>query len=269
MENMPSSYMEKTAWQLVAKNKYFSSHIPFLMEMGGINKGKLHVLMSGTHAGKSTMVRTILVDLVNNIKEDEKVLVYLSEESVSDFLKQLSYAEYNTLMAHNIKFDSEIPEKGVLSPSENYHKLVNHMESGNYDVVIFDNITTSSFYTDLKPGQQGEIIRKFKSLSKTNNFGLVVVAHASTGGLSGKLLTPDDVKYSRQVSNLSEFFWIIQKFTIGNMYYSFLFVEKHRGVEIKNRLFSLTYCKDTKIFKSVNAVDFDSFKEYFLKRNKL
>lgn len=238
--------------------------------MGGLHKGKLHVLMSGTHAGKSTMVRTIVVDLVNNIKKGEKVLVWLSEESVSDFFSQISHAEYNTSFSENVDFDSEILDEGSRGPRENYQVLEDYMKSGAYDVIIFDNITTSAFYTELKTAKQGAMVRHFKTLAKNGNFALLMVAHSATGSnLSGKLLSPDDIKYSRQISNLSEFFWIIQKFTIDDEYFSFLFVEKHRGVETVNRIFYLGFCKDNRVFRSIQKVSFSDFKESYLKRNKL
>lgn len=270
MEKLPGSVVEKTSWKILDREKFFTSNIPFIRNMGGLHKGKLHVLMSGTHAGKSTMVRTIVVDLVNNIKKDEKVLVWLSGESVSDFMSQISHAEYNTSYSDNVCFDSEIPDEGTRGPRENYMILEEYMQSGCYDVIIFDNITTSGFYTELKPGKQGSLVRHFKNLAKNRNFALITVAHSATGSsLSGKLLSPDDIKYSRQVSNLSEFFWIIQKFTVGESYHSFLFVEKHRGVETQDKIFFLSFSKENRVFKSIQKVTFDDFKESYSKRNKL
>ena len=67
------------------KKNHFHSTFNFISSHNGFRKGKLHLILSDTGTGKSTLIRSLMYDVLLSLPEDKKLLLILSEETEMDF----------------------------------------------------------------------------------------------------------------------------------------------------------------------------------------
>ena len=264
-------FTEERRIELLTKNRQidFRSNINVFLNHNGIRRGKMHLFIAPTGVGKSTFVRTMVVDFIKN-NPKKKMLIWLTEESREDFMEEVA----NCLPAHEKIKDivQVITEQHLDEDSDSkktkkdIEEIVSHFE---YDLLVVDNITTSYLY-ETSPTEQGKVARWLKSLCK-NDVAVFVIAH--TGGQiqesSNKLLDENDIRGSKILCNLTEFLYILQPFFVGNALRQFVITKKHRGQELKSKYIKLEYNKDLRIFQEQNFVEFDVMKKIFQLRNKL
>jgi ABC-type proline/glycine betaine transport system ATPase subunit len=72
------------------KTKLVHAHskLGFLNAHNGLRRGSLHLVLGTTGGGKSTLVRTVLRDIIFNADNQLSVGVWLSEETVEDYKRQ-------------------------------------------------------------------------------------------------------------------------------------------------------------------------------------
>jgi len=243
---------------------FFRSNFKFLTAHNGIRKKKLHLLLSPTSGGKSTVVRSILCDMVFRNK-DKKILLWLSEESKEDFLVEFAATVPPNDVLKNIRIVSEMDtthtDEEIISTIEQAIDLY------DIDFLMIDNITTSKFYGEKTPNEQMAMSKWYKGLlNKTTVF---LIAHTNSNDYNNRLLNETDIRGSKNITNLVEFLYILQPIHVGDRLFQFINIKKHRGQELKGRFFRLFYEPKIKSFDRDAKVNFEGFKEIFAMRNQL
>ena len=244
---------------------YFNTKINFLHQHKGLRPNKMHLLIAPTHAGKSTLVRTLLIDFVFRNK-DKKVLLVLSEETKDDFLAEFSNGVPDDDVLGNIRILSE-QDWSNADIEEIQKNIKDHINHFCIDMVFFDNITTSKLYNDRSVKEQSQVSTWLKNLTKHTS--LFLIAHSLGNDFNNRLLDENDIRGSKTITNLTEFLYILQPFYVGERIYQFINIIKHRGQEIKNRFYQLNYNNRYKIFENADPVDFEEIARIFRLRNKL
>jgi len=244
--------------------KLFTNH-------NGLRRNKMHLLIAPTGVGKSTFVRTMIIDFIEHNPE-MKVLLWLTEETREDFEDEFSFGISEKVMnnSDNLKVISE-QSMGMNESAADVYKYVNEIvDYYNYDLVIVDNLTTSKLYLGATPKEQERAAGWLKSLCK-KDLALFVIAHAG-GGVqenSNKLLDENDIRGNKTLPNLVEFLYILQPFYVGNRLFQFLITKKHRGQPIHSKYIGVKYDKESSTFKESAFVGFDELQKVFRLRNKL
>jgi hypothetical protein len=244
------------------------SKLTFLQEQRGVRKGKLHTFISPTGVGKSTFVRTLIRDIIFNNK-NSRVLLWLTEETVEEFRKELSKGIPSHMRLMDVDVVSEQDNLNV-TPVDFAKEVADICEWDKPDVLIIDNITTSSLYRDSKLKNQSDVATWLKGLTK---YGCAVFVIAHTGAEVNenfnKLIDENHIRGAKSITLISEFFYIMQPFYINNSLFQFLRIKKARGAEVEERLFKLNYNKHLAAFENDTKVSFDDFLQLYKLRNRL
>lgn len=242
------------------------SRFGFLNSHNGLRPGKLHTMMGVSGGGKSTMIRSMIRDFAF-CKEntDKRMMVWLSEESVEDFRVEFSRSGLDHERLVSISIFSELDEQ--MTPTKFQEILVNQAPA----VLLYDNITTSSFYADRTIRDQNRFCQWMKKLTKTENIATVMIAHtgANVNDSMNRLIEMNDIRGSKAIVNLSEFFYILQRFQLKESFFPTITISKSRGQDVVNRIYKLDYDKHFRSYTGDVAIDFEKFKKMFNERNRL
>lgn len=265
---------EKDEFLEESRTQFYKSDFNFLNEHNGWRPGKQHLILAPTHAGKSTLTRSIAWDFVNN-NELEKVLVWLSEESKAEFKSELAKIGLPKEKASRIIIASE--QDGDLSLSEKKMLFAESLKLANPQLLLFDNITTSSFYAGRKVDEQERFASYLKTTGKSEDIAMAIIAH--TGGesqMNKRLLELNDIRGGKDIVNLAEFAYILQmikvydEVTQKTKKFPIIRIEKHRGqAQVENFLFHLRYNPTTVSFMEDRPKCWNEFKELFKKQMSL
>lgn len=248
---------------------YFDSNFKFLNTHKGLRPGEIHTFLGTAGGGKSTLMRTILIDMLENT--DVKILLLLSEEDRVEFLVQFNKSGYK----HKLERLHIISELDLMEKHKSNRLMWDairfHMKEFKPSIFMYDNITTSKMYMDLTVKQQGEFCIGLKTMCKRVNIPFLIVAHANAqvSDSVNRLIEMNDIRGSKSIVNLSHFFYIMQRFHTPEGIFPTLRITKHRSQEAKCKLFSFKYVDKRRIYCQDIEVDFKRFKEVFKSRNVL
>lgn len=79
----------------------------------------------------------------------------------------------------------------------------------------------------------------------------------------------NDVRGSKSITNLSEFFYIIQSIFLNNTKFNFITIKKHRGQNLEGAFYGLPYLKDTSTYGRDFLMNFNEINDLFKKSNKV
>jgi replicative DNA helicase len=262
---MPDSE-RKALIRLNDKTRY-PSHFTFLQELNGWRPGKMHLIIGNAGGGKSTLVRSLLADMTDAIKDDENVLVFLSEENETDFKTEFSRSGYNNKKLMNVNIVSEVnfdKNRGILA----YLEFL--IAETKPSIVVFDNITTSDLY-ECGVQEQSNRTRQLKKLAIKYGIVLILVAHTGKQitSTTPRLISEQDIQGSSAPTKLSEFIFVMQSFKVDERITTTLSILKARGQEPKHRLFELPYARQARMYAGSNPMNFKSLKEIFKTRDTL
>lgn len=248
---------------------FFKSKFKFLMTHNGFRPGELHMLLSTSGSGKTTLMKSIIFDM----SKDVKILYWLSEEIEKTFRKHIANKSISNSLIRNITVVSEL-ESSLCINAEGMaivNALKAYIAECSPDIVIFDNITTSAAYADLKPHVQNAVIREIKSYAAKTNIPFLFVAHTK-GDINiynQGLLSGNDIRGSKGVINYIEFLYIFQKLSIGENYFNFINIEKHRSQQVEGKFFALEYSPKKNSYVQDWGIDFETMKANYGQRNIL
>lgn len=246
---------------------FIQTGLKFIDQHKGFRPGKVHTIMGKPSGGKSTIMRTILKGVCKSLGKDEKIFLWLSEESEEDFLTALSYDDVLLEYGDQIIFCSEVHEQYDKYRTDAFTRIEEVFLKEKPKLFIYDNLTTSKLYSeDFKI--QTAVSQKLKSMAIEHNMPMLLFAHTKSSVLKNQLIDLNDIRGSRAIVNLSEFFYILQNFEIGKNIYNTVRVCKHRNQEIRDRMFLLNYEATTLTYKFDVELDFDEIKQLFKKSNK-
>lgn len=243
---------------------FFKTGFKFLNSHKSFRPGCIHTFLGKSGQGKSTLMRSMLIELLSV----GKVFLWLSEESEINLCVNFLRREISEELTENLTVYSEI-DSNIIDRHDLELDILNNIETTNPDAIIFDNITTSSAYTeDYKI--QGELASKIKALATRYNVPMIVFAHTKSGMREDRLLEDEDIRGSKKISNLSDYFYVIQMFNAGSEKYPTVRVLKSRYHDnARSRSFLLNYNSKIMAYTHDAEMDFLRFKEIFKLRDKL
>lgn len=261
---------EKRAVRYLRDTMHIKTGIKWIAQHNGWRPGKMHVIMGASHAGKSTLVRSILYDYFSNNSEGFCGM-WLSEESLDDLKEGLIDLKMPQRVEVCLDVETEYDMK---DRKEATQKLISFMDRHKPNLFIIDNITTSITYEGVQFSQATEILHQLKKAAHRNNTALIVIAHsrADIGEYSGRIIEPNDVRGSKTIVNLSQFFYVLQNFKINGSVYPTLRVVKHRGYDythVKHTFWNLEYDPQTKTSIQSWFINWATFKEKYKESDKL
>jgi hypothetical protein len=257
---------EQAAFEASLKEVHFSSTLGFANSTKGFRRGNMHLFIAGTGGGKTTLTRTLLRDLLFQPGPAPIVCVWLSEESLE---------EYKALLSMGLPSDDRLLNTMAFSeqdkPEATELLFFEWMEMHSPDVLIFDNITTSKFYSDKRPHEQAAFASKLKNVIKKTKCAGLIVAHADSQQTNqkGGLLDINNIRGSKAICNLTEFAYLFQTFKTPKAIYSILRIAKSRSQNVIHDTYLLTYNPLTMSYTSDAAIPFEKFKEVYNERNRL
>lgn len=243
------------------------SRLGFINAHNGLRRGSVHLVIGTAGGGKSTLIRTIIRDILFHKNNAEHELsIWLSEETCKEYKSEIMFG---LPPVEELKRGVIVSEED--NQDEDFEFFLEQQRILKPTVLVYDNITTSRFYEGARPGQQSAIFRKIKSLTKELNCATVLVAHTTAeinDGMDG-IIMPNHIRGSKQPVNGSEFLYVLQRFKSekGN-HYPTVKIYKHRGQNLVHDLYYLHYRKELRSFEGDTPLEFNQFKEQFLKRQK-
>lgn len=257
---------DQETYEQKMREVHFHSGLGFLNSHNGLRRGSMHLILGTTGGGKSTLVRTLIRDLIFNPKNNLQLGVWLSEETVEDYKRQVAYG----MPAHD-RLLSTCAFSELEAKASKKITFFEWLDFYKPDVLIFDNITTSEMYNDLSAKEQGAFAAKLKELTTKYNMATILIAHtdAKATDSMGRLINLTDIRGSKNLPNLVEFAYILQRFEIEESFFPTIRVVKHRSQELLHSLYSLHYDPRLRSFKGDLPIDFKKFKEMYGKRNRL
>ena len=165
---------------------------------------------------------------------------------------------------------SELDNK-FMSEENIFEFLDDLQDNFNPDLVICDNLTTSKIYSEKRNAEQRTTADRLKNLAEKSNFALFLIAHtgAEVRENQSRLIDENDIRGSKYITTIVEFFYILQPVWINQNLYQFLKIKKHRGQDLNHSLYFLCYAKAIKAFEKDMAKNYTDFIEMFKQRNKL
>lgn len=238
------------------------SNFNFLKNHNGWREGKLHLLLGPTSGGKSTLLRSVVIDLIES-NPKIRIGIWLSEESPEDVEDDLFRITGDMSVYDRVLIGSELQvEKHFLE------KAQSDFREKDFDIFIFDNITTSQTYEGKSIEKQSECASELKKYAEKKNIPVIVISHTRADS-GDKLLSTDDVRGSKHIANITQFFYALQTFTIGHMMVSYIVIHKARGQSPKCRIFRLVFNSEKRVNTRDIEYTHEQFKEHFKSRNKL
>ena len=206
---------------------WIKSRYKFLSVHNGIRPGCLHGLKGTMGSGKSSLLKCIITETA----AQAKVLLWLSEETVSEYQEMISYLDSDVLV--NIRFieERDIPPQIKNNQTALFEFFDQMIEESGAEITFIDNITTSRFYnpTHGLTGQQrsAEFLRDY---TKETGHTIFYAAHSGSHVTDnfGRVSTPEDIRGSKDLPMVTEYFYIIQKFTLDDDQVNLLRNAKHR-----------------------------------------
>lgn len=247
---------------------HFNSNFRFLKAHNGFRPGNTHVLLGTSGGGKSTLVRSIIVDLLCNIPK-RKVLLWLSEETRLQFLTEFNYSQFDEYENNDFyiisEMDNELSDEGLI------RKIEDIVFSKKIDIVVYDNLTTSQMYMGKSVSDQSKASKLLKKMATAWNVPMFVVAHARADITENynNIINMNDIRGGKDIVNQAEFFYIMQTFFSGNSRMTTLRMVKHRGYLPSDFIYQLNFSAKNRLFFSSDGIPFKKFKEAYKSRNKL
>lgn len=236
----------------------FPSRYEFLKSHKGIRPNSLHGLMGTMGSGKSTLFKCIIVEAAQRAR----VMVYLSEETTKEYQELIQYLDKGVLKNITFVEEKEIPQEIRAHQKKFLEYFEQLVETSDVKLVFIDNVTTSIFYNmKFGLGGQGITAEYFLNFVKTR-CSIFYVAHAETGITDNynKVVAPENMRGSKELPIITEYFYIIQKFTSNDKIYTVLRNAKYRHYKDAAGWYALkfeqsAYIGDAKVpFELINKI---------------
>jgi len=249
----------------------FHTKYNFLKAHNGFRKGNMHTFLGTSGGGKSTLTRSLMIDMFQNFShKEDKILLWLSEERSKDYIAQLHKTGMPFELINRIIVYSEVDENG--KNRKDVIKRLDWIISEHKPMAVFyDNITTSMEYATVTIPEQDKFYHRLKTLALNSDIPFLIMAHTN-GKITENyehLIDQNDIRGSKQPAMISEFFYILQAFYVNEVRHNTIRLTKFRGSSVEHRLYMLDYKKEMQLFVTDRKLEFEGFKEIFKTRNTL
>lgn len=269
---MRTADITKTELRIVTEKSdkiHFNTSLGVLLSHNGFRPGSVHTFIGISSGGKSTLVRSLIIDVLKNLNALKKVFLWLSEESYLDFVKELGRSGYSDKeKLKNLHVQSEL-DLGEMPAGQMFNLFSENCK--DKDFIFLDNLTTSEFYEPLRPQEQGKVAKKLKAIAERLQVPMVLICHTSGAVTENipRLIDQNDVRGGKGIVNISQFFYVLQRFNIGETIFPTIRITKHRGQNTPHKLFYLKYNTEKRAYDGDRQISFMEFKKVFKQRNLL
>ena len=249
------------------KTTHFFTGFNFLKEHRGWRPGMLHTLMGTTGCGKSSLVRSVMLDFLSN--EDRRIGLYLTEDSEDNVIDEF-YSIPNPkkeLFSRTVIF-SEQTDLDFDYPLET--TIADMVFDCSVDMVVIDNLTTSKYYRSSSIKDQETMVTRIKNTAQKLNIPILIVVHTGGNLFKNRLYEENDIRGCKALTLVSEFYYIMQDIKVGERRTMTLRVTKHRTQnQVEHTLFRMIWNKQVAMYLSDEKMSFEEMKEEWDQRNKL
>jgi hypothetical protein len=247
------------------KVRKFISRFEFLNSHAGLRSAEVSTIIAPYGGGKSTLVRTIQLELM---QQHVTTYTFLSEERVDYYACPLNSAvlkmtKDNEEAAHtylkNALFQSQLDLKREKKRLDVFIKdLEDAIITYGVEVVIFDNFTTS-FMGRAPIDRQAEAVEQFKELAARYNISFILVVHTMKGtNIYKDIVTGESVRGNATTTNIGSYNYVLTTYFRLKVPRSFVTIDKaryHSGANKK--VFELEFDSETGLFCNDRASSFD------------
>jgi len=243
----------------------------FMKNHNGPRFGSLHLLIGTAGSGKSA----VLTGLVENIARlnMDSIFIWLSEEKFDDFLFKLNKFDMpdDDKSKILVESDVDINSNKFNSWKEHIDYIFNQIKLTGCKSLFFDNITTYSKYAGASPSEQTDIALYIKSKSIEFNIATFIVAHT-------KKDIPDNADYelneshirgSSNITNITEYLYIYQRFSTEHGYVPIIRVLKHRIAPMLDKIYLLQFSNRIASYTHDKAINYETYKNFYQSKQTL
>ena len=236
----------------------FASRYEFLKSHKGIRPNCLHGMIGTTGSGKSTLLKCIITEAAS----DKKILIWLSEENIVEYQELIHYLDKSVLKNISFVEEKEIPQEYKMDQDKFFEYFEQMVEESGCELVFIDNMTSSAFY-NMRFGFSGQgRTAEFLSTFVKTKCSVFYVAHTETMITDNysKVVAPENMRGSEELAIVTEYFYIIQKFTTNDKIYNVLRVAKFRHHKEASGWYALrfeanSYIGDSRVpFELINKI---------------
>lgn len=263
--------MTKTEYDLILDglNKTeFKSNLRCFSDHKGLRRGEIHTVIGPKGGGKSTFIKTMIIEMLMNNKN---VFCFLSEEKTEIYKMPIYRAFMNATKCedrtnsylHRLVLQTQYKlERSQRSLDNFLSQLEIYIRELNLDGIVFDNFTTS-FLGDLSPQEQSRAIAKMKELAIKYNLPVVLVIHTAKGtNISKDLIDGENVRGSATSVNMGSYNYIISAFFRIKPVRVFITIDKARYHKESNKaVYELYYDSELEIFTRDQKSNYDQIME--------
>jgi archaellum biogenesis ATPase FlaH len=250
---------------------YFPTAFKFLQTHRGLRPGCIHTFMGTAGGGKSTLVRSLIIDIMGVSRA--KILLVLSEETRKEFLTQFNQTGIqNRPEIDKLHIISELDLDNSVRTHNDFNGFLNFtINEQKPQILIYDNITTSKFYAEKRPNEQTDFCNWLKLLNQQVGMPFLIMAHtgAQVNDNLNRIIDMNDIRGCKAIVNLSHFFYIMQRFHASGNIYPTIRITKHREQDIGNAFYRFDYNRKMKIYHQDVSINFAEFKNIFKDRDTL
>lgn len=261
---------------LLKTNHFRDTRFNFINKHHGLKPGQKHVLLGTSGTGKSTLSRSLLIDLAYS----HNILFYSSEESIEETKNMMALRGASNEALKNIEFvheDELLKEcKSNLNVDEWRRIMAIRLMNCDAEIFFFDNITTSDFYDGVSIPSAKSFVLAIDSLIKEFNIPILIVAHTKTGIKDDQqtLIGPDDIRGPKSLTNKCQFLYVYQRINFTDIMglpqsFGFIRVIKGRGLSNVNSIYMLVYNSERREYMGDDEISFEKFNNFYKTRNKL
>lgn len=253
----------------------YPSIFNFLKDQNGLRSGDTHTLLGMESSGKSSLVRTLILEAGYHVP----ILVYLSEETTEDIwyelnrsfslLVQNGLADVMNDPKENINLIYEDDAKDSVSNYSDLLILIRHkLIESKAQAFFFDNITTSEFYDDLTPNEQKKFARSLKRMGKELDIPIFLVAHTQKEFNGKNIMRTGDVRGNNVIAMMSEHFYCFNARTVYNTATEkderrvILQVTKMRGIDRDDVFYAMHYDFKTRLYDKDSGINSKIAREF-------
>lgn len=248
----PTAYMTVTEQdkfeEELATQDYFTC-FRFLLAHNGLRKGSIHVLLGAAGKGKSSLIRSIVIE--NSIHKN--VFILLSEEQPNAYALKLNQtassmkhlSKVNSDSLSRIKFATELSQihDSKKNFEEFFQMIRDFIKKDEIDLFIYDNFSTGLLSEEFE--NQKLAIRRFKEIASDFNIPILIALHPTKGAATYNLfLTNENVRGNSALATMPEYLYTLNSCEIEGQIRNFLYIDKARYFDKAQGLwFELQYEK--------------------------
>lgn len=232
---LSDSDLEKTEQELI-KQDFYSTFL-HLNCHNGLRRGELHLIIGPQGGSKSTLIKSWILDLVNQKK---KVKIHCSEENWDKYvvgINKIIRKSKNEEAKESLDFLTGYSE---LKLDKEFKKnfwpnLKEKLIEDESEVFILDNFTTS-FLGMGSISEQGQNAVYLKKIADDLKIPVVVLGHTTkTANAETMVLRGEDIRGNASISNIASYVYLIQVLFHLTPTKSYLRVDKARYHQKANK----------------------------------